>query len=121
AKQKLDDNEKKGVIEKVTGPTDWCSAISFVRKPDGKMGSVVDLVQLNKYVKQPTHPFPSPRDIVASIDKNSRCLAVFHAANGYWQIPLSEKSKDLTTFLTEWGRYRYTRAPMGLITVFQNS
>ena len=73
-KQKLDDDENKGVIEKVTGPTDWCSAISFVRKPDGKMRLVVDLVQLNKYVKRPTHPFPSPRDIVASIDKNSKCL-----------------------------------------------
>ena len=116
AKQKLDDDEKKGVIEKVIGPTDWCSAISFVRKPNGKIRSVVDLVQLNKYVKRPTHPFPSPRDIVASIDKNSKCFAVFDAANGYWQIPLSEKSKDLTTFITEWGRYRYTRAPMGLIS-----
>ena len=116
AKQKLDDDESKGVIEKVIGATDWCSAISFVKKPNGKIRSVLDLVQLNKYVKRPTHPFPSPRDIMRMIDTKSKCFAVFDAANGYWQIPLAEKSKDLTTFITEWGRYRYTRAPMGLIS-----
>ena len=39
---------------------------------------------------------------------------VFDAKNGYWQIPLDEESKPLTTFITEWGCYRYLRAPMGL-------
>ena len=81
----------------------WCSAMSFVQKPDGKIRTVLDLVQLNKYVKRPTHPFPSPRDIVASIDKDSKCFAVLNAASWYWQIPLAEKSKDLTTFITQWG------------------
>ena len=78
--------EKKGVIEKVIGPTDWCSAISFVRIQNGKMRSVLDLAQLSKYVKRTTHPFPSPRNIVASINKSSKCFAVFDAAKEYWQI-----------------------------------
>ena len=33
---------------------------------------------------------------------------------GYHQIPLDDESSQLTTFLVESGRYRYTRAPMGL-------
>ena len=88
--------------------------MSFVPKPGGKVRSVVDLVELNKYVERPTHPFPAPRDIIAQIPSTSRCFAVFDALHGYWQIPLDEESKPLTTFITEFGRYRYLRAPMGL-------
>ena len=36
------------------------------------------------------------------------------AIKGYWQVPLAEKSQELTTFITPWGRYKYLRAPMGL-------
>lgn len=35
---------------------------------------------------------------------------------GYWQVPLEEKSKDLTISLSSLGKFRYTRAPMGLVT-----
>ena len=34
--------------------------------------------------------------------------------SGYWQVPLDDESKDLTTFNTTKGHYRYLRAPMGL-------
>jgi hypothetical protein len=70
----------------------WCSPMSFVPKPNGKVRSVVDLVQLNKFVDRPRHPFSAPKDIIASIPKGSKCFAVFEAANGYWQIPLEEES-----------------------------
>ena len=90
--------------------------MSFVPKPNGQVRSVVDLVQLNKFVDRPTHPFPAPKDIIASIPKGSKCFAVFDAANGYWQIPLEEESRPYTCFMTEWGRFQYKRAPMGLVS-----
>ena len=77
---------------------------------------MLDLVHLNKYVERPTYPFPTPRDIVAQIPCTSTCFAVFDARNGYWQIPLDDTSKALTTFITEFGRYRFLRAPMGLVS-----
>ena len=33
--------------------------------------------------------------------------------DGYHRVPLAEKDKHKTTFITEWGRYRYTRCPQG--------
>ena len=48
AKAKLDEDEALGVIEKVEGTSEWCSPMSFVRKPSGKIRSVIDLVELNK-------------------------------------------------------------------------
>ena len=39
---------------------------------------------------------------------------MFDCLKGYWQIELDEKSRRYTTFLTEFGQYKYLRAPMGL-------
>ncbi|UYV83440.1 K02A2.6-like [Cordylochernes scorpioides] len=36
------------------------------------------------------------------------------ANSGFWQIPLSEESSSLTTFLTPFGRYRFKRLPFGI-------
>ena len=103
-----------GVLELVKDVSDWCSPMSFVPKPNGDVRPVVDLVHLSKFVERPVHPFPSPKDIIAQIPRTSKYFAVFDATNGYWQIPLEEESKPLTTFLTECWCYRYLRAPMGL-------
>ena len=35
------------------------------------------------------------------------------AWNGYHSLHLSPSARDATTFITEWGRYRYLRAPQG--------
>jgi hypothetical protein len=101
AKAKLDEDEANGIIEKVEGVSDWCSAMSFVPNPGGKVRSVLDLVHLNRYAQRPTHPFPAPKDIVARIPNNSVCFAVFDAKNGYWQVPLDDASKPYPTFITK--------------------
>ena len=114
AKAELDQNEALGVIEKVEDVSEWCSPMHFVRKPNGGCRSVVDLTGLNQYVRRPTHPFPAAKDIVFTIPSDVKKFAVFDCKSGYWQIELDEESKSLTTFLTEFGRYCYKRAPMGL-------
>ena len=115
AKAKLDQLVEFSIMEKVDDiSSEWCSPMSFVPKADGDVRKVADLVHLNKFVERPTHPFPTPKDIVAMVPGTWRYFAVFDAKNRYWQIPLNEQSKPLTTFITKWGRYRYLRAPMGL-------
>ena len=37
------------------------------------------------------------------------------AKDGYQAVELDEESCDLTTFITEWGRYCYARGPQGFI------
>ena len=91
--------------------------MSFVQKPDGGIRSVVDLVQLNKFVDRLTHPFPASKEIITRIPKRSVCFDVFDCKRGYWQIELAEESRPYTCFMTEWGRYQYKRAPMGLISL----
>ena len=87
-----------GILEKFYGVSEWCNPMSFVPKPDGDVRAVADLVHLNKFVKRPVHPFPTPKDIIAQIPGTSRYFAVFDAKSGYWQIPLDQDSIPLTTF-----------------------
>jgi len=109
-KQALD----SGIIVPVTEPTDWISPAFFVPKADGRARLVTDFTGLNRFVRRPVHPFPSSADILKGIEARSKVFAKLDARSGYFQIPLDYESSLLTTFLLPSGRYRYTRAPMGL-------
>lgn len=53
---------RQEVIEAVEEPTDWCSAMVIVQKPDGKFRICVDYTELNKYVEcELAAPPPSHR------------------------------------------------------------
>jgi len=104
------------ILAKCDDPTEWCAPGFFVPKPDGKrVRLVTDYTKLNKFVRRPTHPFPSVKEIFRCIPKESaRVFAKLDAVHGYFQLALDEESSKLTTFLLPSGRYRYLRAPMGL-------
>ena len=105
------------VIEEVpvNEPSDWCSRGFFVPKPDGKrLRMVVDLSPVNEFIERPIHPFVAGTDLIKNIKHESKVFAKLDAVMGYFQIPLDQDSKKLTTFLLPSGRYRYCRAPMGL-------
>jgi hypothetical protein len=105
---------KSGIIERVDEPTDWVSPCLIVPKPNGSLRFVVDYTGLNRHVKRPEHPFPSPSDLSSSIPSTAKLFVVLDAVKGYWQVELDQESRALTTFLTPFGRFRYCRAPMGL-------
>ena len=103
-----------GVLAPVDIPTDWISPGHFVPKPNGDVRLVTDYTKLNKYVKRPVHPFPSTKDILQSLSPDTKLFAKVDCTHGYFQVPLDYESSLLTTFLLPSGRFRYTRAPMGL-------
>ena len=48
-----------GVIEQVNQPTEWCSGMVVVPKPNGSVRICVDLTNLNKNVQRERHILPS--------------------------------------------------------------
>ena len=108
---------KAGIIERipVNESKAWISPAGFVAKDEKeeKLRLVCDLRQLNKGVKPDCSVFPTPNEIMQAISPASRYFVKLDLLQGYHQIPLSEKSKNLFCFALEDGLYRYTRAPMG--------
>jgi hypothetical protein len=83
-------------------------------KPKGGARLVCDFTGINRFVRRPVHPFPSPQQLLQCVGHRAKVFATFDAVQGYHQIPLDYESSLLTTFILPSGRYRYTRAPMGL-------
>ena len=75
---------------------------------------VTDFTALNKFVRRPTHLFPSTREIIEAIPPDAKLFCILDAVHGYFQLAIDEPSSKLTTFLIQQGRFRYLRAPMGL-------
>ena len=115
-KSGLDQDERLGVIEKVPigTPVTWCHRMVVCPKKSGKPRRTVDLQALNRHAVRETHHTQSPFHQARSVPHNTK-KSVFDAWNGYHSIPLDEQDRDLTTFITPWGRYKYCVAPQGYI------
>jgi hypothetical protein len=97
-----------GVMVPVNQPTKWISPAFFVPKAMlGKARLVTDYTWLNCFVDRPVHPFPSPLDVIKSIDSKSTIFAKLDAMLGYFQVKLDEKSSLLMTFLLPEGKFCY--------------
>ena len=110
---KLNRMESLGVISKVNDPTEWCAGMVVVPKTSGDVRICVDLKALNESVMRETHPIPKVDDTLAQLS-GAALFTKLDANSGFWQIPLSEESGLLTTFITPFGRYAFNRLPFGI-------
>ena len=114
----LDRDVRLGVLEKidVNDPVEWCSRMVVTPKPNShEPRRCVDFGPLNLHAPRQTHHTQSPWSLVSSIPPNmvKSCLDCWH---GYHSIEIDEADRYLTTFVTEWGRYRYRTMPQGFIS-----
>ena len=112
-KEELDRMVQQGVISPVTEPTSWCSGMVPVLKPNGSVRVCVDLVQLNQSVKREVYPMFSVDESLAKLGE-SKIFSKLDANSGFWQMPLDQESRLLTTFITPYGRFCFNRVPFGI-------
>jgi hypothetical protein len=88
------------------------------REKNGKLRICIDFRSLNKHaLREPYNQSPII-DIVQRINADKACFfSSADATAGYNQCNLDEDSRDLTTFITKFGRYRYKRAPFGDVSI----
>ena len=110
-------DEALGVIERVPygDPVTWCHRMVVTRKHNGTPRRTVDLSPLNKHCKRETFASESPFHLARKIPKET-WKTVTDAWNGYHSVPLRLSDRHLTTFITPFGRWRYTRAPQGFVS-----
>jgi len=111
-KAKLDDLEEKGIVEKVTTPTDWISSMVVVTSPT-KIRICLDPKDLNKAVIRPKYQMPTLDELLPKLSK-AKVFSTLDAKDGFYQVGLDENSSLKTTFWTPFGRYKYLRLPFGI-------
>ena len=106
-----------GILEEVPygEPVCWCHRMVVTRKHNGKPRRTVDLSPLNKYCRRETYAAESPFHLARRVPPNV-WKTVCDAWNGFHSVPLRESDRHLTTFITPFGRFRYTRAPQGFLS-----
>ena len=115
-KADLDRDVALGVIEPVPigTPTTWCHRMVIVPKKDGTPRRTVDLQSLNGASVRQTHHVDSPFRQASRVPPGM-FKTILDAWNGYHSVLLDSESREATTFITPWGRYRYRTAPQGYL------
>ena len=110
-KKEVDLMLSSGVIER--SQSEWCHPVVLVPKKDGSVRFCIDFRYLNSVSKFDSYPTPRIDDLIERLGK-SQFLTTIDLCKGYWQIPLTKNSCELTAFRTPWGLFHFTVLPFGL-------
>ena len=103
---KVEDLIAKDIVERVNGPTSWVSPVVIAPKASRDIRLCVDMRKANAAIIRERIPIPTV-DEVSVFSKLDLCL-------GFHQIELEEGSRDITTFATHNGLFRYKRLSFGV-------
>jgi hypothetical protein len=110
---KITELERMDIIEKVDGPTSWVSPVVVAPKPSGDIRICVDMRMANVAVERERHPIPTVDEVLAELN-GATIFSKIDLTLGYHQIELDLDSRDITTFATHMGLYRYKRLMFGI-------
>ena len=91
--QELERMESLGVISKIDIPTQ-CAGMVVAAKKNGDVRICVDFQPLNKWVLREVHPLLKVDETLAQLS-GAKLFSKLDANMGFWQIPLTERSKPL--------------------------
>ena len=109
--QQLKEMQDSNVIQPSNSP--WASPIVLVRKKDGTLRICVDYRKLNSITKSDKFPLPRIDDLLDQLGK-SKYFSTLDLAAGFWQIRMSNSSKEKTAFITQNGLFEFQVMPFGL-------
>ena len=111
------------VIRPVETPTDWVSCVTYAQKTDGSLRICLDPKDVNNALKRGHHHTPTAEELTHRFASATH-FSKLDAKSGYWAVQLDSDSQLLTTFNSLFGRFCFTRLPVGLKTsqdVFQRA
>ena len=111
-RRQLDEWLTGGIIE--PSISEWASALVPVKKKNSdKLRWCIDFRALNNVTRKDAYPLGS---ISNNLDKlsGSTIFTTLDSMGAFHTIPISENSRDYTSFITCYGTYRFIRVPFGL-------
>lgn len=110
-KKEIDLMLSLGIIER--SKSEWCNPVVLVPKKDESMRFCIDFRYLNSISMFDSYPTPRIDDLLERLGK-ARYLTTIDLCKGYWQVPLTQRSREFTAFRTPWGLFQFTVLPFGL-------
>ena len=112
--EQIDDLLAKDIIEKVDDtPSHWISPLVIVPKPSGDYRICVDMRRANQAIIRERHPIPTIEDVLNDMN-GAEMFSKLDLKWGFHQCELAEESRDITTFRTHAGIFRYKRLMFGI-------
>ena len=102
---------KNNIIEPCV--SQWASPCLLQEKPDKSWRFITDFRKVNNVTKTDSFPLPRIQDLIDEVG-DAQFVSKFDLLKGYWQIPLTERAKDVSSFCTPDGLYRYLVSPFGM-------
>lgn len=113
ARRRLEQMEARGIIERVTTAPKWISGMSAVPKGKNDFRLVVNMRAPNKAIKREYFRLPLIDEIKVKLH-GAKFFTKLDLSDAFYHLELSEESRELTTFLSENGMYRFTRLMFGV-------
>ena len=93
--------------------SNWSSPCILVPKHDGGFRFCTDFRKVNDKTKSDSFPIPRIADCIDQIG-NAKFVSTFHMLKGYWQVPLTQRAREISAFVTPSGLYQYKVMPFGM-------
>ena len=93
--------------------SDWSSPCILVPKPDGTFRMSTDYRKVNTVTKTDSFLVPRIDDCIDNISQ-AKYVTKLDLLNGFRQIPLTDRAKEISAFVTPDGLYQYKVMPFGM-------
>ena len=132
-KEEIDSLVKQGILEEVKEHTDWVNSYVIVEKDTGnqhapnhtvkkKLRICLDPRDLNEALEREPYHTRSVDEITAKL-QGMTVFTIVDFKKGYWMVVLHPDSRRLTCMALPFGRFQWTRLPMGTVVaqdIFQS-
>ena len=102
---------KNDIIEE--SQSNWSSPCILVPKHDSGFRFCTDFRKVNDKTKSDSFPIPRIADCIDQIG-NAKLVSTFDMLKGYWQVPLTQRAREISAFVTPSGLYQYKVMPFGM-------
>ena len=93
--------------------SNWSSPCVMVPKPDGSIRFCTDFRKVNSITKTDSFPIPRMEDCIDRIGK-AQFITKCDLLKGYWCVPMSQRAKEISAFVTPDSLYQYKVMPYGM-------
>ena len=93
--------------------SNWSSTCLLVPKPYQSYKMCTDYRKLNSVTKTDTFPIPRIDDCIDKVGK-AKYVTKIDLLKGFYQVPLTERAKELSAFVTPCGLYQYKFMAFGI-------